>query len=70
MEIAEPLSYMSDGEAWPYGSEAVPEKGRERIGRRGAGWPRTKVDYRRGTQMARSCTSLMSHHALVSPTGR
>eukprot|EP00965_Chrysotila_dentata_P030940 1030636-Pleurochrysis_carterae.AAC.1 len=30
MEIAEPLSYMSDGDAWPYGSEAVPEQGRER----------------------------------------
>eukprot|EP00965_Chrysotila_dentata_P045312 1505684-Pleurochrysis_carterae.AAC.1 len=30
MEIAEPLSYMSDGVAWPYGSEPVPEKGRER----------------------------------------
>eukprot|EP00965_Chrysotila_dentata_P087375 2885022-Pleurochrysis_carterae.AAC.1 len=29
MEIAEPLSYMSDGDTWPYGSEAVPEKGRE-----------------------------------------
>eukprot|EP00965_Chrysotila_dentata_P183570 6061489-Pleurochrysis_carterae.AAC.1 len=26
-EIAEPLYYMSDGDAWPYRSEAVPEKG-------------------------------------------
>eukprot|EP00959_Pyramimonas_sp_CCMP1952_P077943 1629231-Pyramimonas_sp.AAC.1 len=30
MEIAEPLTYTSDGDSWPYGSEAVPEKGRER----------------------------------------
>eukprot|EP00965_Chrysotila_dentata_P048838 1620577-Pleurochrysis_carterae.AAC.1 len=39
-------------------------------GRRDAGWPRTKANYRRGTRMARLSTSPTSHHPPVSPTGR
>eukprot|EP00965_Chrysotila_dentata_P149818 4947155-Pleurochrysis_carterae.AAC.1 len=40
------------------------------VGRRDAGWPRTKADYQRGTQTARLSTSPMSHHAPEFPTGR
>eukprot|EP00965_Chrysotila_dentata_P145546 4807488-Pleurochrysis_carterae.AAC.2 len=63
MEIAKPLHYMSDDDG-PTGRRRCQRRVAS-VGRRDAGWPRTKADYQRGIKTARSSTSLMSHRASV-----